>query len=199
MVSHHYTEAKEAQRRIALAKRRALSQQMRDEKSRLISENLIRLLQSPERAHVRTILSYRATWDEANVDAFNTWAQTHGRCVAYPVALPRGLMKAAVPQGPDAWRCGAYGIWEPIEDKSVILMPQDLDMIIVPCVAFDRQGGRCGHGAGYYDRFMAGLRPDVPVMAAFDAQELEVIVTGETDVAVKTIVTESCVIGEGSR
>lgn len=186
--------AKNELRRIAIDRRRAMTQQTRDEKSRMISENLISLLEKPEYAGVQTVFSYRATWDEADVDKFNAWARAKGMRLAFPISLPGGVMKAAVPGNEAAWKIGAYGIKEPIEADSEILDPQEFDLIIVPCVAFDRQGRRCGHGAGYYDRFMSGIRPEVAVMAAFDVQEADLVETEETDVPVKVIVTESGII-----
>ena len=182
---------KKQQRKLAVEKRRALTQEERDEKSRAISDLLIKLIKDPRYSKVRTIFSYRGTWDEVNVDAFNDWAEVQGYCVAYPISLPDGIMKAAVPAEENAWHRAAYGIFEPVMENSKILEPEDIDLVIVPCVAFDEYGNRCGHGAGYYDRFMTCMSPESLIMAAFEAQKMEALVTEETDIPVYTIVTET--------
>ena len=70
----------------------------------------------------------------------------------------------------------------------------------IPCVAFDREGGRLGHGAGYYDRFLPGCREDaVLILAAFDAQCLDHIIMEETDIPIPVIVTESGIIKNSRR
>lgn len=51
----------------------------------------------------------------------------------------------------------AFGISEPIIGNQV--EPQEIDMILVPLLAFDRQGYRVGYGKGFYDRFMAQCKP----------------------------------------
>ena len=181
---------KKQQRRLAIERRRALTQEERDEKSRAICDLLIKLIKDLRYSKVRTIFSYRGTWDEVNVDAFNNWAEVQGYRVAYPISLPDGIMKAAVPEK-DAWHRAAYGILEPAMENSKILEPGDIDLVIVPCVAFDEHGNRCGHGAGYYDRFMTCMSPESLIMAAFEAQKMEALVTEETDIPVYTIVTET--------
>lgn len=182
---------KKQQRRLAIESRRALTHKERDEKSRAICDLLIKLIKDPRYSGVRTIFSYRGTWDEVNVDAFNDWAEVQGYCVAYPISLPDGIMKAAVPAEENAWHRAAYGIFEPVMENSKILEPEDIDLVIVPCVAFDEYGNRCGHGAGYYDRFLTEMAPEALIMAAFEAQRLEKLITEETDIPVRTIVTET--------
>ena len=182
---------KKQQRRLAIERRRALTQEERDEKSRAICDLLIKLIKDPRYSGVRTIFSYRGTWEEVNVDAFNDWAEVQGYCVAYPISLPDGIMKAAVPAQKNAWHRAAYGIFEPVMENSKILEPEDIDLVIVPCVAFDEYGNRCGHGAGYYDRFLTEMAPEALIMAAFEAQRLEKLITEETDIPVRTIVTET--------
>ena len=182
---------KKQQRRLAIERRRALTQEERDEKSRAICDLLIKHIKDPRYSEVRTIFSYRGTWDEVNVDAFNNWAEVQGYRVAYPISLPNGIMKAAVPAEENAWHRAAYGIFEPVMENSKILEPGDIDLVIVPCVAFDDHGNRCGHGAGYYDRFMACMPPESLIMVAFEAQRSEKLITEETDIPVPTIVTET--------
>ncbi len=182
---------KKQQRRLAIERRRALTQEERDEKSRAICDLLIKHIKDPRYSEVRTIFSYRGTWDEVNVDAFNNWAEVQGYRVAYPISLPNGIMKAAVPAEENAWHRAAYGILEPVMENSKILDPEDIDLVIVPCVAFDDHGNRCGHGAGYYDRFMACMPPESLIMVAFEAQRSEKLITEETDIPVPTIVTET--------
>lgn len=180
---------KKEQRVIAMQKRRALTDEERREKSLAISRAIWEL---PEVKQAGTVFSYFATYDEADPKAFDKLAEEAGKRLAYPISLPHGIMKAAVPNGPESLVAGAYGILAPSEEASEILTPEDIDVILVPCVAFDKEGRRLGHGAGYYDRYMPMLRPDVfKILIAFDAQELDYVETEPTDIPVDIIVTES--------
>ena len=71
------------------------------------------------------------------------------------------------------------------------------EILIVPLVAFDRQGGRLGYGGGFYDRTLEGLRAKGPVLAigfAYAAQETEALPLEPTDQPLDMIVTESGVL-----
>lgn len=52
-----------------------------------------------------------------------------------------------------------YGIEEPV--SGVMILPEDIDLVLIPLLAFDRSGHRVGYGKGYYDRFLADCRKDI--------------------------------------
>jgi 5-formyltetrahydrofolate cyclo-ligase len=53
-----------------------------------------------------------------------------------------------------------WGIAEPDPVTSIEIKPSEIDLILIPLLAFDRQGYRVGYGGGYYDRFLANCRED---------------------------------------
>lgn len=88
----------------------------------------------------------------------------------------------------------SYGILEPSVDEPHI-NPNELDLIVVPGVAFDRSGGRVGYGAGFYDRYFNkineySIRRITKLALAYDFQVLDKVPTYENDVPVSCIMTE---------
>ena len=65
---------------------------------------------------------------------------------------------------------------------------------MVPGVAFDRHGGRTGHGKGYYDKLLQHARPDAPLVAlAFECQLFPEIPTAQHDIFMDRIITEKAI------
>jgi 5-formyltetrahydrofolate cyclo-ligase len=90
---------------------------------------------------------------------------------------------------------GTWGILEPPKTKwgdlSKQLDPQQLDLVIVPGVAFSPQGARLGNGAGYYDRLLHQVRCDCLLMGiAYESQLFEDIQMDHYDVYMDFILTE---------
>ena len=106
----------------------------------------------------------------------------------YPRCLGGGVMEARQPTGP--WKPGPFGIEEPDPACSVLVRPEEIDTVLVPCVAFDESGGRLGHGAGYYDRYLARCPRAARICLAFKAQRLDRVVTEAHDLPMDWIVTE---------
>ena len=181
-------EIKFLQRKHCLDARRALSDGERAGYSESICQTLIGL-DLVRRAKV--ILSYAAAPDEVNLDKFNVWAGEEGKLVAYPVVLEGGRMEAAVPRNGQAWENGKFGIRAPIPEQSDIIPPEKLDLVIAPCVGFDGQGGRLGHGGGYYDRYLLRCAGAACVTVAFEAQRLERVVMEAHDRPADAVVTEN--------
>ena len=90
---------------------------------------------------------------------------------------------------------GAYGIREPKKDISNKINPKDIDIVIVPAVAFDRQCYRLGYGGGFYDRFIKTLRKDcITIGIAFDLQIFDSIPKAPHDAQLDYIITEKRIL-----
>lgn len=77
----------------------------------------------------------------------------------YPVtANGDGEMGAMIVDDRTLFETNKYGIDEPID--GIDMFPEEIDMIIVPLLAFDKKGYRVGYGKGYYDRFLSHCRKD---------------------------------------
>ncbi len=83
-----------------------------------------------------------------------------------------------------------FGFLQPVVDSAVI-QPPDIGLALVPGLAFDRRGARLGHGAGYYDRLLARLNSDTPLVGVVHSSlVLEQIPLEEHDVRMTHLLTE---------
>ena len=90
---------------------------------------------------------------------------------------------------------GAYKILEPASDLRMLpskrVQPEDIDLVAVPGTAFDPSGGRMGQGKGYYDRLLARVRPDTPLIAlSFECQVFPSVPVSPHDVFMDLVLTE---------
>ena len=98
---------------------------------------------------------------------------------------------------------GMWNILEPPRNRwgesNKEIRPSELDIVLVPGVAFDRNGGRVGNGAGYYDRLLTQVRSDALLVAAsYEAQVFSEIPMAPYDVFMDKVITEKAVyIGRG--
>lgn len=85
----------------------------------------------------------------------------------------------------------SYGYLEPKKEKITTVQEEDIDLTIVPGLAFDKDMNRIGFGKGYYDRYLAKTRKDSKNMAiAYEYQVLEEIPHDDYDVKMDYIITE---------
>lgn len=91
---------------------------------------------------------------------------------------------------------GPYGIKQPDFSRLPQIDSSQIDLVIVPGLAFDRQKNRLGRGAGYYDRFLSKLKPTTKkIGVAFDFQiQPDLPNHPESDIAVDFLVSESFVV-----
>ena len=180
------SEQKQVQRRAGRAARRALSAQARAAANAALCANLWQL---DAVQNAQTILLYAASGSEADLSAFAEKAQAQGKTLAYPVCGEAYSLTAAVP-GPDGWEVGQYGIRTPILSRSEILLPEALDLVLVPCTAFDADCFRVGMGKGYYDRFLPRCTHAGKIGIAFEVQKVPRAAVDEHDQRLDAYVTE---------
>ena len=192
-----FQQRKKAIREQAHANRR--DQENKDELSRLICQTFVEL---PEYKRARTVMFYVDVRTEVRTRHFLPTALTHGKQIVVPYCVDDKLELFRL-DSMDELSIGMYKILEPkpelrlVADKKVAV--EQIDLVMVPGVAFDRTGARMGHGFGYYDKLLEGIRPDAPLVAlAFECQLFAEIPTAAHDVFMDKIVTEKSVyVGRG--
>jgi 5-formyltetrahydrofolate cyclo-ligase len=179
-------------REAAHAARNALPN--KDELSQTICEKFVAL---PEYAAARTVMYYVDVRSEVRTRNYLSTALTHGKRIVVPYCVD-GELELFLLENMDELAIGAYKILEPraelrsLPEKKV--RPDELDLIMVPGVAFDRRGARMGHGFGYYDKLLEHSRMDCPLVAlAFECQLFPEIPVQSHDVFMDKIITEAAV------
>ncbi|MGF7184269.1 5-formyltetrahydrofolate cyclo-ligase [Desulfitispora alkaliphila] len=89
---------------------------------------------------------------------------------------------------------GTWGILEPKSEFMRPLEPEEIDVVIVPGVAFDQRGNRLGYGAGYYDRFFERVLDTHRIALAFELQIVDDTYPAEHDVPMDMVITEERLI-----
>jgi 5-formyltetrahydrofolate cyclo-ligase len=185
-------------RKEVLQARAALSPAEVAAKSALIME---RLIQSEAYRQASTLMVYVDFRNEAQTGDIVKRAMAAGKRVAVPVTdiANKRLTPSLLLDYPGDLAPGAWGILEPKPECLRPLAPEELDLVVVPGVAFDVDGNRLGYGGGFYDRFLPRTRPDAVFIAlTFELQVRDVVFPGPHDVPMHALVTEDRFIRAGA-
>ena len=179
-------------RRQAFARRR-----QQTDKDRL-SRNICGVFASlPPCAAAETIMAYVGVRDEVRTRDFVSTALGERKRLVVPYCVGRELELFRL-ESLDELEAAPFGLWEPRLDLRIRpdkqIQPDELDLVIVPGVAFDRRGGRLGHGNGYYDRLLCRVRRETPLIGlAFECQMFPQVPMSHHDVFMDSVVTEAAV------
>lgn len=183
-------------------KREAIAEELRRKRS---AEACNRLIKWAEASGIESVMAYASFRRELSLDLFIEWCWENGVKLILPRCIPEDRTMTLYRL--ESWSqlsAGAYGIREPDPAQTAALPPDCLpEAIVVPGLAFDRQGGRMGYGAGYYDRFaehairLAESRGQklLWIGAGFEAQLVERVPLEAHDLRLDGVVTEQAFYG----
>lgn len=173
------------------ARRQAMSESECEMRAKALCKHIS---ESDAYQKARSIMAYLAMPKEANLDALVTQALADGKAVYVPVCVSKTEMIAARLTRLDDVKTGVLHIRIPNEPYETAA-PNELDLILVPGVAFDTKGGRMGMGAGYYDRFLAKVPEERLLGVAWETQVVQDSIPMEThDKRLSGLITDERVL-----
>lgn len=185
-----------------------LRQQIRHLKRQFTSQQLEELSLAvmarlkPRLAEARTILAYYSLPDEVCTHQLLDDLVAEGKTVLLPEVVDEGCMQLRHYTGRDDLKEGAFHIMEPV--GTLFTAYEQIDVVLVPGMAFDAQGHRLGRGRGYYDRFLSSLGtvlsessptedslrtvPNELIGVCFDFQKVPEVPVDEFDIPVDEVI-----------
>lgn len=158
-------------------------------------EIVTRLMRIEEIRKASTLMVYLSFGSEVLTDDLIRWCWGEGKRICVPFCRPASReMTACRIDGFDELETGRYGIRAPKEGFLRPVEGGQIDVILVPALAFDRRGYRVGYGGGYYDRFLPTAPQAAKIGVVFSSQIIDEIPVDLHDLPVDVIVTEREVI-----
>lgn len=175
--------------------RRAMPAEARKLRSNAVARNVLAL---PEWQAAKTVSLYIAMREELDLSLLIDDAVTSKKTVALPrVDDDTDTLHLHAWTRGGALRASAFGVEEP-EAHAPTVPDSEVDLVIVPALAFDETGQRIGYGAGYYDGLLPRLSSARSVGVAFDFQLIAEVPVEPNDMPVHVVVTDARTIRVGT-
>ena len=171
---------------------------MSPEELKVKSDSVISRLQGlDEYRQARVVMAYVDFRNEVQTGALIESCLTGGKRICVPITdiAAKVLTPSEIKDFPGDLVPGAWGILEPRQECVRPLDPGEIDLVVVPGVAFDTNGDRLGYGGGFYDRFLPRTRTGTVFVAlAFELQVRDNVYPGPHDCPMHILLTEERVL-----
>lgn len=168
--------------------RKALAALSPNERAAASAEICRRIGALPEWAAAQTVALYAAQPSEPDLAAL---LGAPGKAFCFPEVSGDALEFRRC-HSHDLLRPGPWKILEPDPEHCPVIAAGEIDLLLIPGLAFTRSGGRLGRGGGFYDRFLIRVHPRaVKVGVSFHAQLVPVLPLEIHDHEVDRVVTEA--------
>ena len=158
----------------------------KEKKDKIITS---KVLYSEEYKNAKAIGIYVSTQDEVDTTDIIKAALKDKKIVCVPVTGKRQMLFSRIDSLDDLSEVNSFGIREPKVSVDSVVLPNEIDLFIVPMLAFDQQMNRLGYGGGYYDKYLKHER-GYTIGIAYDLQMTNSMDVLDTDVPMKRIVTD---------
>lgn len=177
---------KKALRKELIQRQCSLSETYKKEASLEIAR---RVFESREYQEAKAIFIYCGTANEVDTSIIIKDALSKGKHVALPRILTLGSMEALEIESMEELIPEKHGILEP-KEGSRIIPPKEIELALIPCLGFSKDGYRIGYGGGFYDRFLPKGK-FTKIIIAFEKMRVMDMPLGDFDQKVDQIITES--------
>ena len=145
----------------------------------------------PQLLEAQTILSYWPKLEVREIDLrpVNCWLRARGCTVLLPIIEPNSKNSRIYWGHFDHERTLMPNRWKILQpEKRAEIPAEDIDVVLVPGLGFDRRGHRIGYGGGYYDRLFEYV-DTFKIGLSLDSCFIEQIPTQSHDIAVDCLIT----------
>ncbi|MBO4940780.1 MAG: 5-formyltetrahydrofolate cyclo-ligase [Clostridia bacterium] len=172
-------------RKINKEKRKLMTEAEVKEKSLAIAKTF---LDSEIYKNAKTIMVYMPIGNEVDTKEIIASALSDGKRIIVPVTDAKtGEITPCEINENTAFEKGAFSVFEPVE--KVPADPPQIDVVLVPGIAFDKKGGRIGFGKGCYDRFLKKMEA-FKIGLCYDFQLCDEIEAESHDIKMDFVITE---------
>lgn len=183
-------EKKEEIRKEIIRRLKDQEPSLRAERSRLIQK---KLLSSEAFRASKTVMTYVSLPTEVSTDYLNAEALKQGKRVAVPYTEPHNnTIIASELTAIENLEKGPFGIYRPKDGLSRRIPLKEIDLVVVPAIAYDKKNTRLGRGKGCYDKFLASEREllSKTIGLAFCFQVVESLPSTPNDIPVSRVITD---------
>jgi len=167
--------------------RRRKSEHTAEEKAQLSSAICQRIMADGTWRAAGVVLMYNALPDEVDLSSLYSQARLLGKRILLPVVVRDDTILREY-LAPDSMVEGAFHIMEPVGPEYPVELYPNIDLALVPGMAFDKYGHRLGRGKGYYDRLLPRLTNAYKIGICFPFQMVENVPNEEHDILVNEVI-----------
>lgn len=175
-------------RKELLSKRNHISKENLEIKSKKIFENILHSNILDGKKNIMVYMDFRNEVKTENI--INYLLKNNYNVILPKVNFQTGYLDLFYIDSLNDLTVSSYGILEPKVNKSSYANPENIDLIFVPGVGFDKNFFRIGYGGGYYDKLLPQTKNCIFCALAFEEQIVEKIPYDSHDVKMDIIITE---------
>ena len=182
-------EKRQGIREESIRRRDSIPSKVRRELSGIINTRVIDFI---EKRAIDTVMLYLSMRSEVDTHDLLSYLLRTKKVALAPTLEAKRLVPRRITSATTELRRHRYGMLQPIQDVCPTFPLNQIDLIVVPGIAFDLKKYRMGYGGGYYDRFLPKCPQATWMGLAFKEQVVQDTLPRAWDVALHYILSEKC-------